>query len=252
MYYILLGVIATFFTYLLTLIGAASVFFIKKINNKLLDYILGLSSGIMIAASFFSLLLPAINLLTKLNRLEYIETSIGFAGGCLLIILSDIILGRKKALNEDNKKSILLVSAVTLHNFPEGLVIGVAFGSLALNSNLILIDAILIAVGIGIQNLPEGACTALPLRKAGYTRKKAFVLGQASGLVEIIAGLIGAIFVITIENSLPFFLSFSAGAMILVCASELIPDAFKNNKKLASIGLASGFIIMMFLDIALS
>lgn len=224
----------------------------KKINQKALDLILGLCSGIMIAAAFFSLLNPAISLLEKLNRPKYIETTLGFLFGAFVIIICDYLMDKKLTISNDNKKSILLVSSVTLHNFPEGLVIGVAFGSLALNSNLDLIDAILIAIGIGIQNLPEGACTALPLRKAGHSRFKSFLLGQASGIVEIIAGVIGALFVIIVENSLPFLLSFSAGAMIAVSASELIPDAFKNNKILACIGLSAGFAVMMFLDIALS
>ena len=236
----------------MTLLGASVVLFIKKPNKNFITLTLGVSGGIMIAASFFSLITPAINILNTLNRNTYVETSLGFLTGSFLIIICDIIMDKKLKIKKENKESILLVSAVSLHNFPEGLVVGVAFGSLAFNNDLLLIDAILIAFGIGIQNIPEGVSTSIPLRKAGYSKGKSFMLGQLSGVIEIIAGIIGALFVSITNNLLPFLLSFSAGAMISVTASELIPESFKENKILASIGLSIGFAVMMFLDLSLS
>lgn len=251
--YILMAFLATLFTYSVNTLGSSLVFFIKTINNKVLSFLLSFSSGVMIAAAFFSLLNPAIDLLVKLQKPVFISTTIGFTFGSLLIILSDILMEHKLKISSENKKQILLVTSITLHNIPEGLAVGVAFGCLALYPNeLTITGAILIALGIGIQNFPEGASTSLALRAKGKSKFKSFIIGQASGIVEIIAGIIGAIFVSIIENMLPFLLSFSAGAMIAVCSSELIPDSFKENKILASLGLTIGFVIMMFLDITLS
>lgn len=248
---ILQGLIATLFTYGITALGAASVFLFKNYNQKILDVMMGMAAGIMIAAAFWSLLSPAISLCESLNRPAYLETSIGFILGGLFIILSDIILSKKSKVKQENKKTLLITSAVTLHNIPEGMAIGVAFGSVALNvPEASIISAILLAIGIGIQNFPEGLCVALPLRKNGFSKQKSFLIGQASGIVEPISGVIGAIFAMRVQNILPFLLSFSAGAMISVVASELIPDSFKDNKNLASIGLLLGFTIMMILDIA--
>lgn len=245
--------IATLFTYSINTIGASLVFFIKTINQKVLSFLLSFSSGVMIAAAFFSLLNPAIDLLIKLNKPIYLSTTLGFITGSFLIIFSDILMEHKLKISSENKKQILLVSSITLHNIPEGLAVGVAFGSLALYPNeLSLTGAILIALGIGIQNFPEGASTSLALAAKGVKKTKSFFIGQASGIIEIIAGILGVLFVSFIESLLPFLLSFSAGAMIAVCSSELIPDSFKENKILASIGLTIGFVIMMFLDITLS
>ena len=248
---VLLAFIATIFTYIITALGAALVFVFKNVNKKVLDVMLGLASGIMIAASFWSLILPAISLCEEMGKVPYIIPSIGFLCGGLFIILSDIILEKCVKIDEKKKRNILLSSAVTLHNIPEGMAIGVAFGALAFSTDQSgLLAASLLALGIGIQNFPEGVCVAMPLRKNGETRMKSFFVGQASGIVEPIACVIGALFAITVRNILPYLLTFSAGAMIAVVCSELIPDAFKDNKILASLGVIFGFIIMMVLDIA--
>lgn len=249
---ILLAFLATLFTYIITILGASIVFLFKNFNQKILDIMMGFAGGVMIAASFWSLLAPAISLLEQLNRPKYLETSIGFVLGGSFILLSDIFLSKKIKVEENKKKTLLITSAVTLHNIPEGMAVGVAFGSLSLNiPEVSLIGASLLALGIGLQNFPEGLCVSLPLRKSGMSRKKAFFYGQMSGIVEPIFGVIAAIGAMFIQNIMPFLLSFSAGAMIAVVTSELIPDSFKDNKLLASIGLLLGFSVMMILDVAL-
>lgn len=249
---ILLAFLATLFTYIITILGASIVFLFKNFNQKILDIMMGFAGGVMIAASFWSLLAPAISLLEQLNRPKYLETSIGFVLGGSFILLSDIFLSKKIKVEENKKKILLITSAVTLHNIPEGMAVGVAFGSLSLNiPEVSLIGACLLALGIGLQNFPEGLCVSLPLRKSGMSRKKAFFYGQMSGIVEPIFGVIAAIGAMFIQNIMPFLLSFSAGAMIAVVTSELIPDSFKDNKLLASIGLLLGFSVMMILDVAL-
>lgn len=246
------ALIATLFTYGITVLGAACVFLFKNFNQKVLDVMMGVAAGVMIAASFWSLLNPAINLLNSLNRPAYLETSIGFICGGGFILISDLFLSKKINLDNSKKKTLLITGAVTLHNIPEGMAVGVAFGSLALNiPEASFISAALLALGIGIQNFPEGLCVSLPMRKNGYSRFKSFMYGQLSAIVEPIAGVIGALFALTIQNIMPFLLSFSAGAMIAVVTSELIPDSFKDNKHLASAGLLIGFSIMMILDVAL-
>ena len=248
---ILLAFLATLFTYIITILGASIVFLFKNFNQKILDIMMGFAGGVMIAASFWSLLAPAISLLEQLNRPKYLETSIGFILGGSFILLSDIFLSKKIKVEENKKKILLITSAVTLHNIPEGMAVGVAFGSLSLNiPEVSLIGACLLALGIGLQNFPEGLCVSLPLR-SGMSRKKAFFYGQMSGIVEPIFGVIAAIGAMFIQNIMPFLLSFSAGAMIAVVTSELIPDSFKDNKLLASIGLLLGFSVMMILDVAL-
>lgn len=249
---ILLAFLATLFTYIITILGASIVFLFKNFNQKILDIMMGFAAGVMIAASFWSLLAPAISLLEQLNRPKYLETSIGFILGGSFILLSDIFLSKKIKVEENKKKILLITSAVTLHNIPEGMAVGVAFGSLSLNiPEVSLIGACLLALGIGLQNFPEGLCVSLPLRKSGMSRKKAFFYGQMSGIVEPIFGVIAAIGAMFVQNIMPFLLSFSAGAMIAVVTSELIPDSFKDNKLLASIGLLLGFSVMMILDVAL-
>ena len=232
---ILLAFLATLFTYIVTILGASIVFLFKDFNQKILDIMMGFAAGVMIAASFWSLLAPAISLLEQLNRPKYLETSIGFIFGGSFILLSDIFLSKKIKVEENKKKTLLITSAVTLHNIPEASLIG----------------ACLLALGIGLQNFPEGLCVSLPLRKSGMSRKKAFFYGQMSGVVEPIFGVISAIGAMFIQNIMPFLLSFSAGAMVAVVTSELIPDSFKDNKLLASIGLLLGFSVMMILDVAL-
>lgn len=251
------GLLATLFTWGVTVLGASLVFFFKKVNRKMLDIMLGFGAGVMIAASFWSLLLPAIELCEELDYSAWITPAIGFLIGGLFIVIADKLLSKcsfiKNANKPSHKRSLLLVIAVTLHNIPEGLAVGVAFGSVALGiPGCDIIGAVLLAIGIGLQNFPEGASVSLPLRGEGFSRKKSFFYGQLSGMVEPIAGVIGVICALTMRSILPFLLAFSAGAMIAVVAAELIPESAKNNKNIATLAVISGFIVMMVLDVALS
>lgn len=250
--------IATTFTWSVTAIGALVVCFFKKMNNGILNTILGFSAGVMIAASFWSLLIPALDLSEQLGYVKWLLPAIGFLVGGLFVLLSDrfldkILKNNKKLKNADSlKRSILFVSAITIHNIPEGMAIGVAFGGIASGvPQMTLIGAIMLAVGIGIQNFPEGAAVSLPLRSEGYSRFKCFMIGQASALVEPIAAIIGVIAVLYVRSILPFLLAFAAGAMIVVVSRELLPESVKENKNLATLGLITGFILMMILDVAL-
>ncbi len=249
--------IATTFTWGVTALGALSVCFFKKVDKKVLNTILGFSAGVMIAASFWSLLAPSIDLSIELGYIGWVLPTLGFAVGALFVLLSDQFLDKamknKRGISnaESLKRSILLVLAITIHNIPEGMCIGVAFGGLAKEvAGLTLVGSIMLAVGIGIQNFPEGAAVALPLRKEGYSRFKSFMIGQASALVEPIAAVIGVALVLTVRSILPFLLSFAAGAMIAVVARELLPESVKENKNLATLGLIGGFVLMMVLDVA--
>lgn len=252
------GLIATIFTWGVTALGALIVCFFKDVNKKVLNTILGFSAGVMMAASFWSLIAPAINLSEELGYIAWLLPAIGFCIGGLFVLLSDryldkVLKNRKNARKKDSlKRSILLVSAITIHNIPEGMAVGVAFGGIASGvSGMTLIGAIMLAVGIGIQNFPEGAAVALPLRKEGFSRLKSFMFGQASALVEPVSAVIGVLLVLAIRSILPFLLSFAAGAMIAVVARELLPESVKENKNLATLGLIGGFILMMVLDVAL-
>ena len=252
------ALIAGMFTWLITAIGALIVCFFNKINKKMLDTILGFSAGVMIAASFWSLISPALELSQELGYIEWIMPAIGFIVGGLFILFSekylDKVLKKKENINNVSslKRSILLVSAITIHNIPEGMAVGVAFGGLASEiPGMTLIGAIMLAIGIGIQNFPEGAAVALPLRKEGFSRMKSFMLGQISAIVEPIAAVIGAVLVTSIRSMLPFLLTFAAGAMIAVAARELLPESVKENKNLSTVGLIVGFVLMMVLDVAL-
>lgn len=256
---ILQALIASCVTWGVTALGALTVCFFKKINQKVLDTLLGFSAGVMIAASFWSLLAPSIELSKELGYVEWLLPALGFLGGGIFVILADLFLDKMMQKKEKKdkksnsfKRSILLVMAVTLHNIPEGMAVGVAFGGVANNiPGATLVSAILLAIGIALQNFPEGAAVALPLRREGYSRKKAFFYGQASGIVEPIAAVIGVISAVYIRSILPFLLAFSAGAMIGVVSAELIPESIKKSKNFASIGIMLGFITMMILDVAL-
>lgn len=258
---VLQGLLATIFTWLITALGASLVFFFKDVKKSILNLMLGFGAGVMIAASFWSLLNPAIELCEELGFNAWFIPAIGFIFGGLFIVLSDKFLDRYSFKDLGNittrqaksyKKSILLVLAVTLHNIPEGLAVGVAFGSAALGiPGCTIMSAILLAVGIGLQNFPEGAAVSLPLRREGFSLKKSFLYGQASGLVEPIAGVLGVIMALTMRSILPSLLAFSAGAMIGVVSSELIPEACLENKNLTTIGVIFGFVVMMILDVAL-
>ncbi len=252
------ALIATIFTWGVTALGALVVCFFKEMNRKVLDTILGFSAGVMMAASFWSLLSPALELSNELGYIEWLLPAIGFIVGGLFVLISDKFLDKvlknKKNLRSANslKRCILLISAITIHNIPEGMAVGVAFGGIAAGvPGMTLIGAIMLAIGIGIQNFPEGAAVSLPLRSEGFSRLKSFMLGQASALVEPISAVIGAILVIYIRSMLPFLLAFAAGAMITVAARELLPESVKENKNLATLGLIAGFVLMMILDVAL-
>ena len=250
------ALIATTFTWAVTALGALVVCFFKNMNKKVLNTILGFSAGVMIAASFWSLISPAIDLSIELGYIAWLLPTIGFAVGGLFVLLSDRFLDKvlknKKNIRcaDSLKRSILLVSAITIHNIPEGMAVGVAFGALASGQTVEAVAAVMLAVGIGIQNFPEGMCVAFPLRANGLSRGKSFLIGQLSGAVEIVAGVIGAIAVTLVNGILPWALSFSAGAMMAVVCSELIPESFANGKIKATVGVIFGFSLMMILDVA--
>ena len=252
---ILQALIACIFTFSITALGAGLVIFFKNINKNILDAMLGSAAGVMIAASFWSLLSPAISLAEtlKMNIILVIATS--FISGGLLLFVGDKIFSNLKIKNKDNnlKKIIMLVSSITLHNIPEGLAIGAAFGTIAYGlDGATLTSACLLAFGIGIQNFPEGTAVSVPLRKYGLSRKKSFIFGSLSGIVEPIAGVIGAILALKIRVLLPFLLAFAAGAMIYVVVVELIPESQSNERKdLMAMFTLIGFTIMMMLDVML-
>lgn len=262
------GLLATIFTWSVTALGAVLVFFFKEVDKRILNTMLGFGAGVMTAASFWSLLSPAIELSENLGNSGFITPALGFFFGGVFIIFADKLMDKysygvvvkdnkekseeKLPITQRYKKSILLVLAVTLHNIPEGLAVGVAFGGVAAGiPGATIVGAMTLALGIGLQNFPEGAAVSLPLRKEGLSRTKSFMYGQASGLVEPIAGVIGVLAAITARSMLPFLLSFSAGAMIAVVGAELLPEATLENKKLTTLGLILGFIVMMVLDVAL-
>lgn len=249
--YIYQALLATIFTYLVTLLGASIVFFFKKISKNVMDAMLGFAAGVMIAASYFSLLAPAIDTSSELNLNPWLITSIGFLSGGLLLFLADKIFN--KFLGKKNKRILMLISSITIHNIPEGMAVGIAFGSTYYGINgATTISALMLALGIGLQNFPEGSAVSIPLLREGMSRKKAFFYGQLSAIVEPIFGVIGAILVLKMQLLLPFFLSFAAGAMIYVVISELIPESQANEKKeLMAIFTIIGFIVMMILDVAL-
>lgn len=252
------ALIATTFTWGVTALGSLVVCFFKDVNKKVLNTILGFSAGVMIAASFWSLLTPSIDLSEELKYIVWLLPALGFVVGGLFVLLSDrfldkVLKNKQKLKNCDSlKRSILLVSAITIHNIPEGMAVGVAFGGIASGiPGMTLIGAVMLAIGIGIQNFPEGAAVSLPLRNEGLSRFKSFMFGQASALVEPISAVVGVVLVLTIRSILPFLLSFAAGAMITVAARELLPEAVSEDKNLSTLGLICGFTLMMVLDIAL-
>lgn len=250
---IIMALLATLFTWFITLLGASIVYFFKKVNQNLLDCMLSIAAGVMIAASIWSLLLPAMEMTSSLNMNKVLSPSIGFICGGLLIVLMDYIFSRKGKSTSKRKRCFMLISSITIHNIPEGLAVGVAFGSVLYHINgASITSAIGLAIGIAIQNFPEGVAVSVPLRREGMSRNKAFFFGQLSGIVEPIAGVIGALLVLKVQYILPFFLAFAAGAMIYVVAEELIPECQKNTHKgLITMCTLIGFIIMMILDVLL-
>lgn len=249
---ILLAFIATMFTWFITTLGAAIVYFFKKINKNILDAMLSLAAGVMIAASFFSLIAPSIEMAKALGMNKIIITSVGFICGGLLLILLDKIFSKR--ISNSKKRCLMLVLSITLHNIPEGLAIGVAFGSIIYHlDGATIASAMALAIGIGIQNFPEGIAVSMPLRREGLSRTKSFLYGGLSGIVEPIAGVLGALLVLKIRIVLPFFLAFAAGAMIYVVVSELVPESQTNkNKTLITMFSLIGFTIMMILDVLLA
>lgn len=259
---IMLALFAALFTWALTALGASMVFFFKKINPKVLNSMLGFAAGVMIAASFWSLLAPAIEMTETQGKTPWVPAVVGFLlGGAFLLAIDNILphlhLGRKmdkaEGIKTTWKRSVLLVLAITLHNIPEGLAVGVAFGVLANNPDAgALAGAVALALGIGLQNFPEGAAVSIPLRREGLSRLKAFNYGQLSGIVEPIAAVAGAYLVLSMQSLLPYALSFAAGAMIFVVVEELIPESQTGNETdLSTIGAMLGFATMMLLDVAL-
>jgi len=259
---ILLALGATLFTWLLTALGSAMVFFFKSINKRVLNSMLGFAAGVMIAASFWSLLAPAIEMAEESGNPSWMPAVIGFlSGGVFLLIVDKILPHLHMGLSIDDaegiktpwQRSVLLVLAITLHNIPEGLAVGVAFGALAHSPDAgVLAGAVILAIGIGIQNFPEGAAVSIPLRREGLSRLKAFNYGQLSGIVEPISGVLGAYLVLSVTPLLPYALAFAAGAMIFVCVEELIPESQMGHETdYSTIGAMLGFAVMMFLDVAL-
>ncbi len=259
---VLQALMATCFTWFVTALGAATVFFFKTISKKVLDGMLGFAAGVMIAASFWSLLAPAIELSEQMGLRPWIPPVIGFIAGGIFLRIADRIMPhlhigdpieKAEGVKTSLKKSSLLVLAITLHNIPEGLAVGVAFGAVAAGiPSATLGAAMALAVGIGIQNFPEGTAVAVPLRREGFSRKKAFFYGQLSGFVEPISGVLGAWLVLAMRPILPFMLAFAAGAMIFVVVEEAIPESQNSgNTHLATMGAMIGFAVMMSLDVAL-
>ncbi len=252
---VLQALIATGFTYFVTALGAGTVFVFKTVNQKVLNFMMGMAGGVMIAASFWSLLAPAIELASELGDNAWLTAAVGFALGGLFVMGANILLSKIDYIHQKGsgfRRSVLLVSAVTLHNIPEGMAVGVAFGCAALGvPGSSILSAMMLGLGIGLQNFPEGVCVAMPLRREGVSRLKSFALGQASGMVEPIAGVLGVLFALSMRSMLPLALTFSAGAMIAVVCSELVPESFRENKNIAGLGVIFGFIVMMVLDVAL-
>ena len=259
---ILQALLATIFTWLVTAAGSALVFFFRSVNRQALDGMMGFAAGVMIAASFWSLLAPAIAMTEESGGIPWIPPVVGFLLGGLFLLGVDKLLPhlhmgfpREEAegISTTWKRSVLLVLAITLHNIPEGLAVGVAFGAVAAGvPSATLGGAVALALGIGIQNFPEGTSVSVPLRREGFRPFKAFWYGQLSGIVEPVAGVLGAAAVLFIRPLLPYALSFAAGAMIFVVVEQLIPESQADkHSDIATIFAMLGFAVMMTLDVAL-
>lgn len=250
------ALIASLFTWGITSLGAAVVFLFKKVNKNTMDAMLGLSAGVMLAATFWSLLSPALEMAENLKLISWLIVSLGVLSGGLLLFCGDKIFDRitkKKTNSHSIKRSLMLIFSITLHNIPEGMAIGVAFGSVFYNlEGATLAAAVMLTIGIGIQNFPEGSAVSLPLRREGMSPQKAFFFGMLSGIVEPISAVIGAILVIKVQVLLPILLSFAGGAMIYVVVQELIPESQTNKKKdLMALFTILGFLLMMIFDVSL-
>lgn len=263
---VLMALAATLGTWLVTALGAGTVILFKNPNQKAMNLMLGFAAGVMIAASFWSLLQPAIERAEEyLSVPAWLVATTGFLCGAVFMWGSDKLVTRahqradaaqgRGSSGERFSRIVMLVMSITLHNIPEGLAVGVAFGALhSGGSTETLMGAATIALGIGLQNFPEGAAVSLPLRREGCSRRKSFLIGQASGMVEPIAGVVGALLVVYIQTILPFALAFAAGAMILVAVHELIPECQQSKEAspyFATMGIVAGFATMMLLDVML-
>ena len=257
---VLAALYATLFTWFLTALGASFVFFFKNMNRVVLDGMLGFTGGVMVAASFWSLLAPAIEMTAGEGFIKVIPASVGFFLGALFIFGLDKVLPHlhinfqeSEGVKSPWQRTTLLVLAITLHNIPEGLAVGVLFGGVAAGiPEASIAGALTLAIGIGIQNFPEGIAVSMPLRRMGMSRRKSFIYGQASALVEPVAGVLGAVAVTFFTPLLPYALAFAAGAMIFVVVEEVIPETQQdNNTDIATLGFIGGFIVMMMLDVAL-
>jgi zinc transporter, ZIP family len=262
---VLQAFLATLFTWGMTAAGAALVFGTKNVPRGLLDSMLGFAAGVMIAASFWSLLAPAIELSEGGALPVWVPPVVGFlAGGIFLRLLDRLLphlhpgmkMSEAEGIHTSWRRSVLLVAAITLHNIPEGLAVGVAFGAVGLGitegvPEATLGAAVALAIGIGLQNFPEGTAVAMPLRREGMSRGKSFFYGQLSAVVEPVAAVVGAAAVILATPILPYALAFAAGAMIFVVAEELVPEAKRGSPDIAAMALMVGFVVMMTLDVAL-
>ena len=255
---LILTIILSTFTFFITALGGAVVFCFRKINKTVMQLTLSFSAGIMIASSFFSLILEAIEQCKQNNKDSSLVCTFGIFLGVGFIVLMELYVDKclnkskliSKYVNENNKQSVLTVFAISLHNIPEGMCIGVAFAGASLTGSIDAIaSAILLAVGIGIQNFPEGASVSMPLYNSGFKKKTSFILSMISGIVEPIFAIFGFYFATLISSVLPLFLTFSAGTMIAVSCTELLPESLGDNKKIATIGLGLGFCFMMLLDL---
>jgi len=257
------ALLATCFTWAMTALGAAVVFTARDISKRVLDTMLGFAGGVMIAASYWSLLAPAIAMSEGGDVPVWLPPTVGFLLGAIFLRGIDMVLPHlhlsfpmeeAEGVKTSWRRSTLLVLAVTLHNIPEGLAVGVAFGAVAAGLPAATLPAaIALAIGIGIQNFPEGLAISMPLRREGLSRQRSFWYGQLSGLVEPIAGVIGAAAVILAQPILPYALAFAAGAMIFVVVEELVPESQRGgNTDLATMGAIIGFVVMMMLDVAFS
>lgn len=251
---------ATLFTWGLTALGASLVFFVKSLNRALLDGMLGFTGGVMVAASFWSLLAPGIEMSQGEGFVKVMPAAIGFALGALFIFALDKILPHvhinfkeSEGIKTPWHRTTLLVLAITLHNIPEGLAVGVLFGGVAAGlPEASIAGAVILAIGIGIQNFPEGIAVSMPLRRQGVSRFKSFWYGQLSAIVEPVAAVIGAVAVTFFTPILPYALAFAAGAMIFVVVEEVIPETQQDKyTDIATLGFIGGFIVMMCLDVAL-
>ena len=251
---------ATLFTWGLTALGASLVFFVKALNRALLDGMLGFTGGVMVAASFWSLLAPGIEMSEGEGFVKVIPAAVGFGLGALFIFALDKILPHihinfkeSEGIKTPWHKTTLLVLAITLHNIPEGLAVGVLFGGVAAGlPEASIAGAVVLAIGIGIQNFPEGIAVSMPLRRQGVSRFKSFWYGQLSAIVEPVAAVIGAVAVTFFTPILPYALAFAAGAMIFVVVEEVIPETQQDKYTvIATLGFIGGFIVMMCLDVAL-